>query len=184
MTRYKKSIIFGIVPIIILIIWVSAFYRINSRFPNAPECYYTKEAPAMLDGIEVTPLEKNIYTVEEFAKIYPDSNKYSNLTEEIRNGYRLIVFDVRFRNTTQAALKFSTVSFIAESWPSAYSNGSSPVDGGKTRILEPGEAIVLSLVTNMNDIGLIKTKYLENPEESQFNLVYSYYPEKKILKFE
>ena len=185
MTRSKTIKIVCIVIFAIAgIIWGMNFYSINNRLPNAKIFEYSKDEPAITDGLEITPLEKIIYTVDEYKKEFPADNSYSYLTDEKKEHYLIIVFKVRFKNTTQEALKYEADSFIIEAFPSAYHNGVLVIGGSAKRSIESGEEQEVILESNINDLGLIKTKDLHNIDSNKFYLVFSYYPEKKILVFD
>ena len=52
---------------------------INRRFPNPSVCeQYTKDSPAMLDGLEITPLSTHIYSYDEYRERYPDCLLYTS----------------------------------------------------------------------------------------------------------
>jgi len=185
MTHSKKIKIACIVIFMIAgIIWGINFYSINKRLPNAKIFEYSKNNPAIADGLEITPLEKKIYSVDEYKKEFPEDKSYSYLTDEKKEHYLIIVLKVKFKNTTQTTLKFEADSFIIEAFPSAYHNGVLVIEGSAKRTIEPGEEQEVFLESNMNDMGLIKTKDLHNIESNKFNLVYSYYPEKRMLVFD
>jgi len=185
MTRSKMIKTAGVVIFIIAgIIWGINFYSINKRLPNAKIYQYSKDNPAFVDGLEITPLEKKIYSVDEYRKEFQDDNSYSYLTDEKKEHYLIIVFKVKFKNITQESLKYEADSFIIEAFPSAYHNGLLVIEGTAKRTIEPGEEQEVLLESNINDVGLIKTKDLHSIESNKFCLVFSYYPEKKILVFD
>ena len=183
---HSKKIKIGCVVIFMIagIIWGINFYCINKRLPNAKIFEYSKNNPAIADGLEITPVEKKIYSVDEYKEEFPEDKSYSYLTDEKKEHYLIIVLKVKFKNTTQTTLKFEADSFIIEAFPSAYHNGVLVIDGSAKRTIEPGEEQEVFLESNMNDMGLIKTKDLHNIESNKFNLVYSYYPEKRMLVFD
>ena len=71
---------------------------INRRFPNPSVCeQYTKDSPAMLDGLEITPLSTHIYSYDEYRERYPDSLD----SGEHAKDWKVIVYKLAFRNTTE-----------------------------------------------------------------------------------
>jgi len=185
MTRSKIfKIVYAVIFVCAGIIWGINFYSINKRLPNAKIYEYSKDEPAITDGLEITPLEKIIYTVDEYKKEFPDDNSYSYLTDEKKEHYLIIVFKVKFKNVTQEALKYEADSFNIEAFPSAYHNGVMVIGESAKKTIEPGVEQEVLLESNINDVGLIKTKDLHNIGSNKFYLVFSYYPEKKMLVFD
>ena len=71
---------------------------INRRFPNPSVCeQYTKDSPAMLDGLEITPLSTHIYSYDEYRERYPDSLDAGEHAKD----WKVIVYKLAFRNTTE-----------------------------------------------------------------------------------
>jgi len=185
MTRSKIfKIVYAVIFVCAGIIWGINFYSINKRLPNAKIFEYSKDEPAITDGLEITPLEKIIYTVDEYKKEFPDDNSYSYLTDEKKEHYIIIVFKVKFKNTTQETMKYEADNFNIVAFPCAYHNGVLVIEGSAKKTIKPDEEQEVLLETNINDLGLIKTKDLHNIGSNKFYLVFSYYPEKKMLVFD
>ena len=80
---------------------------INRRFPNPSVCeQYTKDSPAMLDGLEITPLSTHIYSYDEYRERYPDSLDAGEHAKD----WKVIVYKLAFRNTTEKELRFEADS--------------------------------------------------------------------------
>ena len=94
--------------IAIAAVCIALIVRVNRAFPNAEEVSYTKDNPADLDGLEITPVNAKVYTLEDYSKI---SGQYKNVSEEKAKNVRIIVMTVRLRNTTDQGIYY-VPSFI------------------------------------------------------------------------
>lgn len=81
----------SIISIIVAAICVIMIVRINKAFPNAEENSYTKDNPANIEGVELTPVSYNVYTIEEYSKISPTNNFSMNQNSD---NSRIIVMTV------------------------------------------------------------------------------------------
>mgnify|MGYP000952364195 CR=1 FL=1 len=98
---------------------------INRRFPNTSVCeQYTKDSPAMLDGLEITPLSTHIYSYDEYRERYPDSLDAGEHAKD----WKVIVYKLAFCNTTEKELRFEADSFLAVAQNSGFHNGVSKSD--------------------------------------------------------
>ena len=72
--------------IAIAAVCIALIVRVNRAFPNAEEVSYTKDNPADLDGLEITPVNAKVYTLEDYSKI---SGQYKNclLYTSIQGGF-------------------------------------------------------------------------------------------------
>lgn len=84
----------SIISIIVAAICVIMIVRINKAFPNAEENSYTKDNPANIEGVELTPVSYNVYTIEEYSKISPTNNFSMNQNSD---NSRIIVMTVRLK---------------------------------------------------------------------------------------
>ena len=94
--------------IAIAAVCIALIVRVNRAFPNAEEVRYTKDNPADLDGLEITPVNAKVYTLEDYSKI---SGQYKNVSEEKAKNVRIIVMTVRLRNTTDRLLIMHQASY-------------------------------------------------------------------------
>lgn len=126
--------------IAIAAVCIALIVRVNRAFPNAEEVSYTKDNPADLDGLEITPVNAKVYTLEDYSKI---SGQYKNVSEEKAKNVRIIVMTVRLRNTTDQVINY-VPSFICVVEELNGSNGVQPVSNSMRRItLDPGQTQAL-----------------------------------------
>lgn len=157
--------------IAIAAVCIALIVRVNRAFPNAEEVSYTKDNPADLDGLEITPVNAKVYTLEDYSKI---SGQYKNV--------RIIVMTVRLRNTTDQVINYAP-SFICVVEELNGSNGVQPVSNSMRRItLDPGQTQEVRFQAYMGPNQLNPKKF-SKLESSTITLVYSYYPLKKKLVF-
>ena len=105
---------------------------INRRFPNPSVCeQYTKDSPAMLDGLEITPLSTHIYSYDEYRERYPDSLDAGEHAKD----WKVIVYKLAFRNTTEKELRFEADSFLAVAQNSGFHNGVSQENRKKNQTI-------------------------------------------------
>ena len=149
---------------------------INRRFPNPSVCeQYTKDSPAMLDGLEITPLSTHIYSYDEYRERYPDSLD----SGEHAKDWKVIVYKLAFRNTTEKELRFEADSFLAVAQNSGFHNGVSQENRKKNQTIQPGEVQEIELSCTVTEI-LIGKKWFQ---EETYTLVYCWYPVQKELVF-
>lgn len=165
--------------IAIAAVCIALIVRVNRAFPNAEEVSYTKDNPADLDGLEITPVNAKVYTLEDYSKI---SGQYKNVSEEKAKNVRIIVMTVRLRNTTDQVINY-VPSFICVVEELNGSNGVQPVSNSMRRItLDPGQTHEVRFQAYMGPNQLNPKKF-SKLESSTITLVYSYYPLKKKLVF-
>lgn len=145
---------------------------INRRFPNPSVCeQYTKDSPAMLDGLEITPLSTHIYSYDEYRERYPDSLDAGEHAKD----WKVIVYKLAFRNTTEKELRFEADSFLAVAQNSGFHNGVSQENRKKNQTIQPGEVQEIELSCTVTEI-LIGEKWFQKLEEETYTLVYWWYP--------
>ena len=93
MKRYR-IIIIGAITLLIAI-FIGFTVRINMIFPNAKDVTYTSDNPPIIDGLKITPVDYNVYTIDEYRE------KFSNPFVAAARGY---VDDVIEPATTRARL--------------------------------------------------------------------------------
>ena len=64
MKRYR-IIIIGAITLLIAI-FIGFTVRINMIFPNAKDVTYTSDNPPIIDGLKITPVDYNVYTIDEY----------------------------------------------------------------------------------------------------------------------
>lgn len=182
--RQIKYII-GVISLILIVIWATAVYSVNKRFPNATTTYYTKENPVLINGLQITPLEKRIYSPDEFKKNYPDCSKYTYIYEKdnYEKKYKIIVFEVKLYNTTDKEIKFNAQELNAKAKESGWNNGLTSVDSN-FRPIVPAHIEENVMLTTSISTTLVQPKFFYSIEQEQFSLVISFYPESRILLFE
>lgn len=152
---------------------------INRRFPNPTVCeQYTTDSPAMIDGLEVTPVSVHIYSYDEYCERYSDD---SNM-EEYAKDWKFAVYKVTFRNTTDRELRFGADTFMAVAQKSGFHNGVMQENRKKNQTIQPGEVQEIELTSNITEI-LIGKKWFQKLEEETYTLVYWWYPVQKELVF-
>lgn len=158
--------------------------RINILYPPAPVITNSKDNSVTWQGCEITALEKIIYTPKDFNSAYPEVMYYRYLmegdTEHTKS--RIVVFRVRVKNVTDAARSFVLPSCAyAEAFPSAWANGIAPIT--KDFRLEPGQEKEMEAAAYYGP-SLVYPSHLQHMEDNQFQLVFSYYPDKVVLTFD
>ena len=66
MKRYR-IIIIGAITLLIAI-FIGFTVRINMIFPNAKDVTYTSDNPPIIDGLKITPVDYNVYTIDDTAR--------------------------------------------------------------------------------------------------------------------
>lgn len=179
MKHYKNKIIAISILALFSFIYVFMVVRINKAFPNPEEICYTKENPACLDGLEISPMYYELYSFKEYAEI---SSEFSYLSEEEAEKSIIIVSKLKLKNTTGDVINYRP-SFTLVIEELNGNNGAFPVNYDDNRIvIMPGEERELLLEAYMGPSQL-KPENFSKIKESTVSLVYAFYPyrEKIIL---
>ena len=180
----KVNIVNAIIVAIFLIVCGCMIIHINRIYGKADIVTNSEDNSVMWLGCKVTALNKKIYTVEDFLTAYPDNAMYKYLLNGSYDttNYRIVVFKVNVKNTTESTVGFSlSKQVVAEAFPSAWSNGAPPISGNGE--LAPGADSDFE-VGALYSPSLVHATHLDAMESNQFELVFSYYPEKIVLKFD
>mgnify|MGYP003216452174 FL=1 len=169
----------SIISIIVAAICVIMIVRINKAFPNAEEKSYTKDNPANIEGVELTPVSYNVYTIEEYSKISPTNNFSMNQNSD---NSRIIVMTVRLKNTTEEVVNY-TPSFVCVIEEINGSNGVTTVSPLMRHVtLLPGESKEVMYQAYMGP-NQLNPRNFDKIDESTVTLVYSFYPFRNRLIF-
>lgn len=165
-----------------LIVCGVRIYDVNSRFPNAREITNDEEDSIYWKGCKVHALDKTIYTVEEYNAAFPEDGSYQYLNGKDNQGSGIVVYRVEVTNMNDRAVRFwLPVHAEAAAFPSTWHNGLSfmsddiRIDAGETKIMMANAYYAPSLV---------HFTQLENMEDNEFQLIFSFYPERVVLKFD
>lgn len=153
-------------------------------YPPAHVITNSQNNSVMWLGCEITALERIIYTPKDFNSAYPEVPYYRYLLEgnAENTDSRIVVFRVKVKNTTDAALQFVFPAYVyAEAFPSAWANGTAPIT--QQFHIEPGEETQMEVAAYYGPTLVYRT-HLKNMENNQFQLVFSYYPDKVVLTFD
>lgn len=179
-----KLVLIGIVVIILACIFSYFITDINNRFPEPSDVYqYTKDNPAMENGLEITPVNCTLYTVEEYKEEHPNDARLESMIDNER--IRILEFRVRYTNTTDQALTYETngYGYHAVAVKSGFNNGVSSTGQSKA-VIEPNETQERVFSTRIIAGSLIDKKWIDKLDTDTYKLVYWWYPVRKELVFE
>lgn len=154
----------------------------KKRFPEAKQIYEEKNSIDWY-GCEITPIEKQIYTVDEYVEAFPNDQNYSYIKNSGKDysDNVLVVVRIKVKNKTSDTVSFIISNMQMELVPCMAANGV-PIISGKTK-LAPGEeseqtGVVLYTSSQLRNCSIDKIK------NEKVQLVLSYYPEKIALAFD
>lgn len=178
MKHYKYIII--LFCAVIAAICISMIIRVNIAFPKADDITFTKDKPANINGLLVSPIEYKIYTIDEYSEKI--SSKYDSLTEGKKKNSRVVVLTLSFRNNTDKVIDYMPDYIFVSEELNAH-NGATPLDNNSWHVtVLPGEEkkIQLQVYLGPNQLNPRKINKLD---KSTITLVYSFYPYRKIIVF-
>lgn len=155
---------------------------INRRFPEPDVLTYTKDNPAIENGVEMTPLECHVYTQEEYDSIYAGSSIYSDGSYD-SDRFRIIEFKVRYKNVSNEECTYRTDLYMMVGGTSGAYNGALEKSGKSVSVIEPGEVQEHTMTASVLAPSIIKKKYISTLKDETFYLVYWWYPSTKRLEF-
>ena len=100
MKRYR-IIIIGAITLLIAI-FIGFTVRINMIFPNAKDVTYTSDNPPIIDGLKITPVDYNVYTIDEYRE---KSGQQLNMREETARKSRIVVMTIELENVSDKVVK-------------------------------------------------------------------------------
>ena len=135
MKRYR-IIIIGAITLLIAI-FIGFTVRINMIFPNAKDVTYTSDNPPIIDGLKITPVDYNVYTIDEYRE---KSGQQLNMREETARKSRIVVMTIELENVSDKVVNFSPSIFVFLSDELNAHNGVTMYSSKDSRIVVvPGE---------------------------------------------
>lgn len=169
--------------IIIILCAVCLFMAVdvNTRFPNASVVTNDEDNAVVWRGFKIKALEKTVYTADEYLESYPDDMLHSHYVVQDTTDKGVVVFRVEVENLNSYTADFYlSGNANAAAFPSAWFNGVMPVTGTVT--LEPGECEVVEAAADYAP-SLVHFTEMETFMDNEFQLIFSYYPERIVLRF-
>lgn len=184
----RKKKVFGLLLMLVLIgsgCIIYFIYDINHRFPNVLVVeQYTMENPANENGLEITPMSYGVYSYEQYHALYPQFIEYDYLKDWDIASYRIIVFQVRYRNTTDQTLQYETDGYNMVAKKSGLNNGVICEGTPSQNSIDVGETQDVVLATVATAGSLVKRSWINKLDQDKYALVYWWYPVQKELVFE
>lgn len=186
--KKKVLLVVGIIAALAIIAGsVVQIMLINKGLPNVSVVHtYTKDNPALEDGLLITPLKVHVYTVEEYNETFEELSAYSSLSEaelDNKKTWKIAVYTMRYENTTNETLQYYPFKYNGEAKNSHWFNGVQPIDRVHLQKIAPGEQQEIIVAAPIVEGSIITKKDFKRAEEDEYTLVYGYYPERKELVF-
>ena len=173
MKRYR-IIIIGAITLLIAI-FIGFTVRINMIFPNAKDVTYTSDNPPIIDGLKITPVDYNVYTIDEYRE---KSGQQLNMREETARKSRIVVMTIELENVSDKVVNFSPSIFVFLSDELNAHNGVTMYSSKDSRIVVvPGEKKEVRLQCTLGS-SMVKESKLDKIDSSDISLVYSFYPKR------
>ena len=170
MKRYR-IIIIGAITLLIAI-FIGFTVRINMIFPNAKDVTYTSDNPPIIDGLKITPVDYNVYTIDEYRE---KSGQQLNMREETARKSRIVVMTIELENVSDKVVNFS---------PSIFVFLSDELNAHNSRIVVvPGKKNEVRLQCTLGS-SMVKESKLDKIDSSDISLVYSFYPKRLRIVFD
>lgn len=179
----RVNIINTVITIMLCTVCLVMAVDVNTRFPNASVVTNDKDNAIIWRGFKVKALEKTVYTAEAYLETYPNDMFHGYYAQRQDNTNRgVIVYRVEVENFNNYTAKFSlSGNADAAAFPSAWSNGVMPLSEDVT--LKPGERAVLEGAADYTPT-LVHDSERDTFKDNEFQLIFSYYPERIVLKFD
>lgn len=166
---------------VVLGICVYFIWDINHRFPNITGVeQYTKENPAVENGLQITPLD----SYEQYCEAYQEAGKHSDMVAEQKDKYRILVFHIRYENLSDKTLVYMADNYQLEGEKSGLANGVLCENSTARNVIEPGEVQDIWVSALALGDSLVSMDWLKKLDTDRFFLVYWRYPVTKELVFE
>lgn len=173
--------ILGIITTFCIIVLLLMAVDINRRFPNAKEISNDDSDSVMWKGCRIRALKKEVCSLEEYMQIHPDDEEYSFMAEDNMYGVGIVTYYVEVINENDYTVRFRLdTAASAAAFPSGWHNGIGSKEGGVE--LLPGEKKMME-ATSLYAPSLVHFTELDTIEENEFQLIFSFYPERVVLKF-
>ena len=167
--------------LIVIIVCVFLAVDVNKRFPQA-EIVSNRNNEECVEwlGCSIKALEYGVYTIGEYKKAHPEDMNYA-MADESKEGTGVVWFRTEVTNKNDYEVKFSlTRQSVAAAFPSAWNNGVQPLSGHG--VLSPGETRVMEGIAYYGPT-LYHFTEAEHFPDNEFQLIFSFYPERVILHF-
>lgn len=179
MKRYR-IIIIGAITLLIAI-FIGFTVRINMIFPNAKDVTYTSDNPPIIDGLKITPVDYNVYTIDEYRE---KSGQQLNMREETARKSRIVVMTIKLENVSDKVVNFSPSIFVFLSDELNAHNGVTMYSSKDSRIVVvPDEKKEVRLQCTLGS-SMVKESKLDKIDSSDISLVYSFYPKRLRIVFD
>lgn len=178
----KVNMINTVITIVLCVICLFMAVDVNTRFPNATVVTNDGDNAIVWRGFKVKALEKTVYTAAEYLDNHPDDMFHSYYAGRDNTDKGVVVYRIEVENLNNYTADFSiSGNADAVAFPCAWSNGVMPVTGTVT--LNPGERKV---VEGAADYAPTLVHFTETNtfKDNEFQLIFSYYPERIVLKFD
>lgn len=167
---------------VLLIVCSVQIYDVNRRFPNAKVISNDENNCIYLKGCQIKALDKTLYTVEEFLEAFPNDTFYRHREGADNRGSGMVVYRVEVTNHNDRAVSFVfPIRAAAAAFPSTWSNGLIQL-GDDTRI-EAGETKIMTAYAFYAPT-LIHFTQRKKFADNEFQLIFTFYPERIVLRFD
>lgn len=162
-------------------------YDVNTRFPDVTVIeQYTKDNPAVENGLQITPVDYGVYTYDEYFEAFSESTKsWSNsVADDKKERCRIVVLHLRYENLSEQTLVYDAMMYQLVGEKSGLANGVTCDNRPARNTIEPGEVQEVQLSVTALEGSQIRKEWLNKLDTDRFALVYWRYPVTKELVFE
>lgn len=162
-------------------------HDVNTRFPDVTVVeQYTKNNPAVENGLRITPLDYAVYTYDEYHEAFPEYTNHDYIAEnkQSKEKWRILVFHLRYENLSEQTLVYDAMLYQLVGEKSGLANGVDCDNRSARNTIEPGEVQEVQLSVTALAGSQIRKEWLNKLDTDRFALVYWRYPVTKELVFE
>lgn len=180
------------VPAVIVLVALAAvcgylIHDVNTRFPDITVIeQYTKDNPAVENGLQIAPVKYEVYTYEEYRKVFSDNDRYAYLANKERQNTdcRILVFYLRYENVSDKTLVYWADDFQVAGEKSGLSNGVQCQSTPSKNMIAPGEVQEVCVTSFAGVNSQVRRSWIDKLDTDRYALVYWCYPVTKELVFE
>lgn len=171
---FKAFIVIALISF--LTVWLISFIDINRKFPKAQLVEYSEKDSYKENDIEYKVVNSTIFKgYEETIKKFSDTQVLEAMSRGEKNNYAYLYTELEVNNFGDSDVNVWVLaqSFLAESFPSAWSNAPF-VECDKT-IIKNGEKAIIKMAFILN------IPMNRNYNNEKFYLVHRTYPDKVVI---
>lgn len=184
-SKKVNCIVYGLLSLF-FIVGIILIVRINIMYPNAIVVDNKETGFVEWLGCRIEAESVKVYSPQEYVDNFPKYAMHfeymvNDRYDEAKEG--VVVYTIKVTNTNNETIDFRPhMQAYACSEPSMWCNGLAPLTSDTT-VLEAGQTKEY-IVASSYQPSLVHSKYIDRMREEEFQLIFSNYPEKILLRFD